>query len=376
MNNQNYNKQLKWALERGLFLDPRVVRKKVGGVYGLYAVDDIPAGSRLIGYPVKKRIQNFNDSIYPKGTDVVIKNLHASVVEYAKGKNSDYYGHFLQFENIDELKRYSVFFFGEKEHDLVKSMNSILAQTIKEINDITHYRVNEIAKLEPSINPEVITVVCLNYSSRAWDDSSFLPILDYANHSDRLGNTRKIKNNEYVIEAKGAYKKGEQIFISYSRKDMYYHATNYNYFDASGVHCIQYGTRLIQNAKTEQEKAMAEYTASKFDILVSSHNNIIYYRCKDPEVCFLETAPSLKLIDYIRTNFLPSLSEWKQKKCNDISLYKRLIGCIDFLLMQNKVDEFALEDMPESVERFYRLLLKEKTMLRKNKEWVIDNFYI
>lgn len=371
-----YIDQLNWAKERGLFLDPRVERKCVKGVWGLFANNDIPGGTKLISYPVTKGIKNHSDDIYSASTSLAIKNIHRAVEEYVKGDASEYFGHFIQFESLDSLKGISTYFFKEEEIKLLESMNYVLANVVRELNNLVNSRVLAVQELEPEIDSEIILLVVLNYASRAWDDSNFLPVIDYANHSDRLGMVRGTKNGEYLLEAKRSYKKGDQIFLSYARKDMYVHAISYNYFDPNGSHYIQFGARFVQAANTEFEKEIVKYTASRFSLSLTQVGDTLHYRCLDPDVCFLETAPSLGMIDYIRCNYFSTEQEWHAKQCSVKSLIMRLLEVLNLMLSANQVDKFEISAIPSKLHRFYHLLKKEKQMLLKNKEWVIDNFYI
>ncbi len=371
-----YQKQLKWAKKRGLFFDDRIERKTVNGVAGLFATQDIPAGAKLIAYPVDKTIKNINDKRYTDKTSTTVKQIHAALLEYSKGKSSEYYGHFMQFESLDDLKSFSTYFYTEEDLQLLESMNYFLAKSVREINDTLQSRISEIKSLEPEIAEETIVLVTLNYHSRAWGDANFLPVMDYANHSDRRGKQRGCKDGEYILEAKQAYKKGEEIFLSYGRKDIYFHAIYYNYFDPNGVHYIQYGPRFVQAAESQIEKEIAQYTASKFKLDITQADGKIHYCCLESDVCFLENAPSLRMIEYIQTNYFSSMKEWQEKQCSKASLAQRLLDILNIMLSANRIDEFKQSQLPKRMHRFYPLLQKEKQMLIRNKEWVVDNFYL
>src|SRR5690606_24287829 len=151
---------------------------------------------------------------------------------------------------------------------------------------------------------------------------------------------------------------------------------SYNYFDPLAVHYIQYGVRFVQTARTEIELEIAKYTSTKFPMRITKSHSGYEYSCLDPDVCFLETGPSLKLINFISSNYFPSIYEWKNKRCDPKSLEKRLIEVLDVMLLMNKVDNFSQSDIPDKMHRFYKMLKKERDMLENNKKWVIDNFYL
>jgi hypothetical protein len=374
--NDIYEEQLSWAKQRGLYIDPRIERKCVNGVWGLFATDDIPANTKLISFPVSKCIKNFKDDLYPENTSVAIKNIHSAVVEYAKGKDSDYYGHFLLFEPLEVLKEISTYFFSEDEMNLLQSMSPSLANVVRQLRALVSSRLSVIQSLEPNIEKDLILEVLLNYASRAWDDTNFLPIMDCANHSDRLGMQRTTEKDQHLLKAKLARKKGDEIFMSYGRKDMFVHAISYNYFDPDAVHYIQFGVRFVQTAKSKRELEILKYTSTLFPLKVTQYPNYVEYTCKDPDVCFLESGPSLRLVEYIQSNFFPSDLEWNAKSCLVKSLQMRLSSVIDFMLSVNLVDKHDLDSLPSKLHRFHHMLTKEQAMLEANKKWITDNFYL
>lgn len=374
--NDVYTEQLIWAKERGLHIDPRLERKCVDGVWGFFATDLIESGTKLVSYPVDKAIKPVESFNYPSNTSNIAKHVHAALLEFNKGKASDYYGHFLQLEPLDYLKKHSVFFFSDEEIQLLDSMNCFLSKAVREHKQECLKRIDEIQQLDSRIDRDTIVLIYLNYLSRAWGDANFLPIMDYANHSDRLGKQRQTKNGEFCLEAKYNYQKGEQVYLSYGRKDMYLHAILYNYFDPKGSHFIHYGSRFVQVANTPFELEVLKYTASKFKLVTQKLNNQYHYSCLDLNVGFLEMAPSLSMIEYIQNNYFTTPSEWKSKKCSHASLAQRLLDILNIMIDANKVESFQPENLPEKMHHFYCLLTKEQQMLNKNKEWVIDNFYL
>ena len=181
------------------------------------------------------------------------------------------------------------------------------------------------------------------------------------------------EGKEIGFTASKDYASGEQIFITYDRKDMYAHAIAYNYFDPNGTHFIDYGARIVQTAISPLDKKVFEYTSKYYKLTTKQFNGITQYAAKDLELFFLENAPSVNLIDYIRRNCFQSAGELISAKCTPKSFDNRLLSIIDELIEANKIDEFELNDIPKKMHRFYHLLKKEKAMLLSNRNWVLDN---
>lgn len=371
-----YTEQLTWAKKRGLYIDSRLERKCVDGIWGFFAKGSIEPGVKLVSYPIDKAIKNVTTFQYPQGTSDLVKNVHAALLEFDKGQQSEFYGHFLQLESLEYLQKHSTFFYSDDDIKLLESMNYFLAKAVVEHKQESLKRISEIQALVPTINPDTVVIIYLNYLSRAWGDANFLPIIDYANHSDRLGKQRQCKNGEYFIESKYAYQKGDQVYLSYGRKDMYLHAILYNYFDPEGAHFIHYGSRFVQLASTPFELEVLKYTASKFKLVSQKHNNQYHYSCLDLNVGFLETAPTLNMIEYIQSNYFVTTQDWKNKKSSQAALAQRLLDVLNIMINANKVKDFKLDDIPTKMHHFYSLLKKENVMLQQNKNWVVDNFYL
>lgn len=376
MDNKQYEEQLNWSKEQGLELDSRVERKAVNGLYGMYATEKIPQNTVIASYPFEKKIPIDTGVDYPKKSNFVFRYVHAAAVELEKGQSSKYHGCLMGLETMSELKQHSTYFYTQEDLKLLQKLNPILFRNITESIQSANINLKLVSEFDPSLNKDAILHVILNINSRAYGDFGFAPIMDSFNHSDRFGNlvSGLVKNgNSIGVQAYKGYEIGEQIFISYDRKDMYEHAISYNYFDPQGVHFIDYGARIIQTAKSTIEKQILQHTAKFHKLIAHEQNGVVQYTAKGEKLFFLENAPSSNLIDYIRHNCFQSEEELQSGKCMDVSFDDRVLDIINALVSMNKVDDFQLSDIPEKMHRFYHLLKKEKQMLLSNREWAMDN---
>lgn len=376
MNNKQFKEQLDLAKKRGLTFDSRIERKAVNGLSGMYASEYIPQNTVLASYPAKHQIQLRTDISYPQAASDNFKYIHAASVELAKGPSSLHHDILLSLEPIADLQKKCTYFYSEKEISLLAQMNPILARNINDSKKQIQDRIDAIATFDPKLDSRIVLRVLLNMVSRAFAGYGFASAVDAFNHSDRLGNPVKGLDNEGKIigfVAHKEYSPGEQIFITYDRKDMYAHAIAYNYFDENATHFIDYGSRIVQTAITPLEKKILEYTSKYYKLKTTEFNGITQYIAKDLELFFLENAPSTNLIDFIRRNCFQTAGELISGKCTNKSFEDRLLSIINELIDINRVDDFELSDIPKKMHRFYHLLKKEKTMLLSNKDWVLDN---
>jgi len=376
MNNKQFKEQLDLALKRGLIFDHRIERKAVSGLSGMYAKESIPKGTILASYPAAHQIQLKHDITYPQGASDNFKYIHAAAIELAKGPKSKHHDILLSLEAIPELQKNCSYFYTESDIALITKVNPVLARNILESKKQIQVRVDALAKFDAKLDSRIVLRILLNLVSRAFSGYGFASAVDAFNHSDRLGNPVKGLDKEGKVigfTAHKDYEPGEQIFITYDRKDMYAHAIAYNYFDPEGTHFIDYGARIVQTAISPLEKKIFEYTGKYYKLTVKEFNGIAQYTTKDLELFFLENAPSTNLTDFIRRNCFQSAGELISGKCTNQSFDTRLLNIIDELLKINRVDDFELSDIPKKMHRFYHLLKKEKAMLLSNRNWVLDN---
>jgi hypothetical protein len=376
MNNKQFKEQLDLAITRGLIFDHRIERKAANGLSGMYAKESIPKDTILASYPAEHQIQLKHDIAYPQGASDNFKYIHAAAIELAKGPKSKHHDILLSLETIPELQKNCSYFYHESDLELLTKINPVLARNILESRNQIQVRMDALAKFDPKLDSRIVLRVLLNLISRAFSGYGFASAVDAFNHSDRLGNPVKGLDKEGKVigfTAHKDYEPGEQIFITYDRKDMYAHAIAYNYFDPDGTHFIDYGARIVQTAISPLEKKIFEYTSKYYRLTTKDFNGITQYTTKDLELFFLENAPSTNLIDFIRRNCFQSTGELISGKCTNQSFSDRLLNIIDELIGINSVDEFEPSDIPKKMHRFYYLLKKEKAMLLSNRNWVLDN---
>jgi hypothetical protein len=378
MSEERYQKCLSWSVDRGLKLDPRIERKKVNGVYGMYALESIPADTIIAGFPLKELIPQGESADFPEGASAAIKQIYAAAVELSKGESSKYYGCVSMFETLEELKEHSVYFFTEAELKWIQTLNPIVFRLTVEQRHRIDITKASIQKINSALDSDFIIQAILNYYSRAFGDVvGFLPILDLFNHSERKGNVlTKTADGKFVAHStRITYEKGEQIFVLYSGHDMATFALNYDYFDPDGVHVIDYSLRALQMIRTDIkqktfERIGAEYGGQFFDI-----KGVRHFKNSAKGLYFLETAPSFKLLIYFKT-VADIEAKLNNQAISDRSVLEGLLANINAFISAIQVDQYKVTDIPEKLHRFYFLSQKEKKILLNNRDWVIGNLSV
>lgn len=376
MENDHYQLIKAMAPDWSLVISSKVEYRCEHGISGMFALETIPKGDVLVRIPKNKVFSaGLTQPIYPEHFDSVTKYCHAVAVELEKGERSQWFHYFSGLESFESLSKASSLFFNETELVSLRQLSELLYSRVLEFNEFVSARVQDLIQFDASISPDTAKRVVLNSQCRMWSDSGFLPVFDLFNHSDKKGLDRQADKTTYYIASGTTYKKGEQIFIRYSQKDMYLHAINFNYFDPSGQHFIHFGYRFIQRAVTRFEKEVLSLIEQKQSVKTKPlPNGDVIYRHVDPRVVFGEKEPSKELIDYLRFDAISTEEELKLRRATKQSVKKRLSEALNGLLKANHVDAVSIEQLPQKLHRFWHLLKKERQMLNANIEWVEHKF--
>ena len=369
----DYEKCLNWAEGNGLDMDSRIERKQVNGVYGMYAKAAIPKGSVLTSIPQDRLIPIREDINYPEHLPDALKRLHSSAIEIEKGAESDYEGCVSALEDYDALQAHSFYFFSEEELRFIEALNPVLFQLVMQAKFAAKGLKQQIRSIDPSLSEEVLTQVALNSFSRSWGNSGFIPVLDLFNHSDKKGLTLKMLVNNKIGHVSGVdYQAGEQIFVSYSRKDMINQTILFNYFDPNDIHFIDYSARAVQVASTPFQRKLFNLVASQYRMQQQEGNGVRHYRLLPQNLFFTDEGSSLKLLEYFQLSSIQTEQELQMRRATKASILNNILSSIDALLHVNNVADIKQSEVPEKLQHFYAMQVKERGMLLENRAWVLN----
>jgi hypothetical protein len=364
-----YEECLALSKEHGLYLDDRIERKQENGLYGMYATAKIPKGTLIVSFPKSSLLPEVNDESYTNPN--VVKWTHSIARELQKGKDSSYQAHTAMLETLDELKQHSLYFFPQEERQTLSQMSLFLGHAIEDYFAKVEGTIQAIKEVDPELEEDHIIQAVLNSISRAWGDYGLLPVVDLFNHSETKGVIlEEVEDNTRVgLTIKQDYEVGQQVWLSYGRKDIFSHATDYNYFDSSNNHIIDYGARAGHILDNPQKIELAEFIAKHYQVSILEKSGQKHLTIKEQGLHIFEEGPSEKLFGYFLKTGFTTLAEFKQKTCSPLSACLTYSGVIEAFLAANHVDQFKLTKLPPRLRRFHQALKKEKKMLLANKKW-------
>lgn len=374
MNSDAYLRQRQWASERGLFLDKAIERKQVNGVFGMYTSRDIPANTVVASFPVKNLLKPQKlVKFAPEHDNDDLNYVLAASRELAKGDQSRFTGIFDGFELLEDMRSYSTTFITEPELQLLKSFHPTAYTWIVGANQNSQKVVDAILAQDPTLTRETILTVYLNHKSRSVRNIGTVPVLDQFNHSDRHGNPKTVQDGRVCVRTKVDYAAGDQVFITYGRKDLLQHAIHYNYFDPNGTHFIEPARRIFAPVSDQPEQGSYGKLRQKYPLQLVPHQGNNFYFLDDHNALMTECAPTPYLLDYLidmirtgQTQPVPTLNLLG-------SVLRSYLHLLDMLATNNRRSAVQRSDLPPRLHRFHDLLAKEEQMIHANRNWVIEH---
>jgi hypothetical protein len=372
MEQEKYNQVLAQAKENGLVMHPSISRKCINGVHGMYASGDISANELLVSYPVKQLIHVDPSVQYPKEFIDQWKYIHAAAKSLTEKEDNWFY--FDALYDIDFFKGFHAYFCEQEELDVLKTASPLLYQHAMFKKTELAYISNLILGFDDSISPDALLLMILNHQCRAWGDVGFVPVLDLFNHSDDLGSPRNKDETSVVLHTKKSYKAGDQIWISYGKKDIHYHALNFGYFDPNDKHVLDLGYRAAAVASTSQQKLALKSIEKHFKVRREQlGGNQIEYKLHPNQVFFEEKKPTQKAIEYMIAESRGDVMQQGHPVELLLRSRQRLMGYLNSFNDSNKVELTSEKDFPAKLAYLYHMLLKEKTMIEDNMRWLSEN---
>lgn len=372
MTPKKYKDLLEWADSVGYKLHSSLERKKVNGVYGFYATEDIKDGEVLFKSPARETIQLDPNYNYDETTSNWVKMIHTISVQHRLGEKCKYYRIFDAFDTLKELKEYSIYFASKEELDLLSKLSPVLRVLVDSMISDTNKLVESVLEIDNSLKKDDVLWVVLNWRSRAWDNG-FIPILDLFNHSNKKGNLKYYipeTGDNYLI-SRGDYKKGEQVYDSYDTNDMYHYAINYNFYDSSDWKYISLPMRMTFPIRSEFDEKTFELVSKRFQTTRFKNGDTEGYRILDNTLCLTEVGPTDGLIELAKCFSYESIEDLTEGKFSYHKFDDVLNGWLNLIENSNGVQsvEVPAYQTPR-LQRFYDIQIAELGIISANKKWI------
>lgn len=369
MNTQHFEQCKSAFTKLGLELDPRITQGSQNGIPGMYAVESIPAGTRLCAIPLSLRLPHARDISFesvPEASQEQMKRIH-SVARALNGASPEYESYFKFFDGKDYLENQCVYYYTDTEFEWLKKLNPILYSVAINTKQTANNIAQTLMHLDPGLNEEYAVSATLNFFSRSWS-YGFLPIIDFFNHS--LHSNVKIQafddGSRVGYVSNRNYEAGEEIKVAYGTKDMYRFALAYNFFDPNDLHLIDYGLRVTQVVKDPNAIRALQALGQHYRIALTEQNDALHMRVLEDGMFFLEQGPNQKLVEFLSALANGGKPSQHQGRAMHPMVPALLRQTLQSLLSANAVEHFKEDDVPQKLSRFFLMLKKERAMLETN----------
>lgn len=360
----------------GVFLDPRVERKCVDGVWGMYANSSIKQGEVFASFDKRRSLKGFSDIAYDGAEPEGVRWVLLAARQLQGGPESEEFGHVSMFEDLTDLESVCVYFCPDNELKQLYQMNPILHLTVCRFKALVDGVTESVMQLDKGLDRDVVLKAVLNWQSRAWDSYGFLPVMDLFNHCHARGGDLLELSDRTLLGhiAQVDYAAGDQVFISYAPKDMYRHAICYHYFDLGGQHLIDYALRVHRNVDSPQAEQVAQAIARQYPVQVVSVGQKKQMQIVERNLFFTEEGPNQNLLEFFAKTSFSTLNELQTGRCSKQSIAENMLQVLQALRSANQVNSVNEKELPARIQRFHPLLKKELAMLDANEAWVRRSF--
>jgi len=347
-----------WGQTMGMTLNEGLDRRCVDGVWGMFANRPITEGEILASCP-KSALIHPNPDAYPPGTSRSVMNIHAAAKRFMAHSGSTP-SHFTLFESLEHLKSHSVFFLDEKELARIGEASADLCRAITAQNTKNRKIIEALSVFDPSLPVECLTLMTLNYSSRAFGNDGFVPLVECFNHSTQQGELIDSSGDAIVLRAKSHIEAGNQAYISYGLLDLFTHAVHYDYYDPADSHILRFDKRFYFPVLQRSDMALASSLPWRVNQEVI--HGMPVYTVSDHEAYLSMDGPSPTVVDILGAIVNGRAHSSTNPKTELLTQLKRMLDA-------NHVDSFARKYFPKSARRFHAVLRKEKELLARNIDW-------
>lgn len=356
--------------EFGFKIDSRIEQKKVANLLGMYANQFIPQGTILSSFPSSMSIPVSTEIEFPEGeTGESLKIIH-SLARELSNPHSPYKGYFEYCGTIEEIKENSFLFFDQEEYAWLWRMNPIIGKFADRIRTSLNMKLGLLLHLDNTLNHNAAIHALLIYNHRCWGNFGFMPGMDLFNHNTKSdlfpeeaiidGVTSRVFVTSADIQA------GEEIKISYGKKDLAQFALCYDFFDPTDFHLISYSYRVSQTATDDFMKKIVENLKKHYTLKWFQEDGIERFQIEEYNAFFLDHGPNKKMYDLASRLAINNEKDLSRGHADEKTTAKYLLYILKKFREANNVEEYDINTLPSKLHMYHSLLKRELEILDNN----------
>jgi len=401
--------------ENGGYLHESVVRKKVNGIYGMFATKDIPKETLILKIPFHytldiKTFNNLDMSLMPSELSVKAKFAYILYLEYKKDKSSKFYDWFQCLPTQEECKQ-NPLVLSQKKLDIISKVDKTFSKELKNRKEKLNKCVNKIKKFDKNCDSKIYKYLYIIVMTRTWSSPhknyNLRPVLDMFNHSGSGTYPKTNYDDElYEFSVGDDVKEGDQIYIIYASFSTLIIYKLWGFIDNKNLQSIHIDTIELEsnvpdnryNEKDLQNMYGGKCILNRYDNKCSllMHGNFVftmigpnntlkkslelYYHPNSKNILdkILDTIDNIEkqynfenLIEKDFTTHIKSLELHYHP--NSKNILDKISDIIDNIEKQYNFENLIEKDFTTNIKSLYYAYIYIKNIISCSREWIVNN---
>jgi len=371
MPNSKFEVFLERMGEFGFELDPRIEQKNVDGLLGMYATKLITKGTTFSKFPISMQLPRSESIDFSDSSDEDMYSLIHAIARELSDQNSRYKCYFDFCDTLEDRKSRSVCFFTPEEFGILDQMNPLLAKNAWLSKKILENTVEAIYMKDPTLDKDSVQLASFIARERCWGTGfGFLPGMDLYNHNTKSTispQKGELNGEEYITYiANEDINPGDEIKITYGKKDMFHFTSYYDFFDPSDFHIISLTYRITQVIRDEFVQKVVDNLKKYYDVGIFDINGNTNFKIKESRAFFLEQGPNTKMVELVSRLAINNEAELKRGKADDKTTAKYMLYILESFKKANNVKNISRKSLPEKLHSYHDMLTTELKILDAN----------
>lgn len=353
----------------GFEMDSRIEQKSVNNVLGMYAMDLIPKGTILSKFPASMSIPISNELNFPEGALGRCLMLVHSLARELANPDSPYRVYFEYCGTLEEFQDCNVFF-NEQDEAMLWRMNPILGDIARRSRIGFNSHLALTLRVDNTLDYKAIVHALIIFHRRCWGRFGFMPGMDLFNHNTKSNQCPEEKIIDgvkcRVIVALSDIPAGEEIKISYGKKDMMHFALSYDFFDPSDFHLISYNQRITQTISDDFVRKIVDNLKAHYKLTWSQENGIERFKIEENNAFFLDHGPNTKMVELASRLAINDDASLSRGMADQTTTAKYLLHILKKFRAANNVENVDINSLPSKLHMFHALLKRELEILDNN----------
>jgi len=355
----------------GFEMDPRVQQKDINGLLGMHATESIPKGTLLGKFPLSMMIPRSDSVDFSEDPNGDIQSLIHAMATQLADKNSPYQGYFEFCGTVSERESRSVCFFTPQDFAILNTMNPLLAKLAQTSKMQWEYLVHAVCTKDPSLDKQHVLLASLIYRERCWGGSlGFLPGMDLFNHNTKSNifpQRVQFEDGESIafITDKDIAP-GEEIKITYGKKDIFQFSFNYDFFDPTDFHIISFSSRIKPTLSDAFVQKVCENLKKHYDIRIFEEDGSQKFMINESRAFFLEQGPNTAMVELVSRLAINDEAALKRGSADEKTAARYMLYILQSYKQANNVKNVPKASIPEKLHSFHDMLTAELDILDAN----------